>query len=350
MKFFKKTAVFLTIFVFSFPSLSAQGFREEEDLFQQVLIPRQVFLGDSAQLQYSFSTPKDLFSIVPHTQELLSVEISLEAPEFDSLNSCCTVLDSRIVRTGNHYTVSISFIPWKTGLIQFPEFDLADVISGAEYNGGESGSEKFYPVKLQNINIESLASKMNIVSLRSPLAPVTLPGTNYVLWALIAGIVLFLFFIVLFIARLSRIIYKVKLLRQRVSFFRNSIISRLSLLVLSKSRKIKDTDFALSWQRIMRRYLSFRFGINFDSVSSSNIGRKIIEVTGGLLSDVQETAIESVSAFFVRTDYIRFACGSIDSRLLPAEEHEAVFSKNERIVIIKKTMDVIQIFEKEENK
>ena len=63
-----------------------------------------------------------------------------------------------------------------------------------------------------------------------------------------------------------------------------------------------------------------------------------------------EEALISLVQLFKRTDYIKFARGSIDSRLLPASEHETVLGKYERKSIVKSTDSLIQKIELKINK
>ena len=50
----------------------------------------------------------------------------------------------------------------------------------------------------------------------------------------------------------------------------------------------------------------------------------------------------------MRTDYIRFASGSIDSKLLPAETHQALFVENEKKSMVAETYKIIDLLEKGE--
>ena len=119
-------------------------------------------------------------------------------------------------------------------------------------------------------------------------------------------------------------------------------------MVIFLKKKISDSEFCESWQKIVRAYLEFRFKISFASVTGRNIEKKIQTVTGGYMTDRQEENIELLTSLFVRTDYIRFAEGSIDSKMLPMEEHQASFLKGEKKSMISSMHGIIDTFEKEE--
>ena len=78
------------------------------------------------------------------------------------------------------------------------------------------------------------------------------------------------------------------------------------------------------------------------------VGAKIFDILNGLAGEKVCEAIESLSCFFVRTDYIRFASGSIDSKLLPLETHQALFVENEKKSMVAETYKIIDLLEKGE--
>jgi hypothetical protein len=71
----------------------------------------------------------------------------------------------------------------------------------------------------------------------------------------------------------------------------------------------------------------------------------IFSVSDFVFTEEEESALDKLSRLFVRTDYIRFAQGSIDSQLLPVEEHRAELLDNERKTIVEETNSIINIFE-----
>ena len=343
----KKILSAALIIALSLPMFS-QGFKDDDET-KQILIPRQVYVGDSARLQYSFSTPKDIFfDAMPAFRNVQDITLDFSSPVFDCIKNDCTIQNAALVRSGISYTITVTFVPWKTGKITFPQFDLADVIP--IFSKAEGTQRGIFKIEFAPIFIESLAEEMNASTLRSPSSPVTLPGTNYVLWTIIISFVLAAFLLALLLAKLPRIIRKIKLFRKRFLFLRNSILTRLHLIFLARAHKAGDPEFASAWQKIIRTYLSIRFGSDFFPVSASRIRETILSFTEDLITPKQKKSVDVISDFFIRTDYIKFARNSIDARLLPAEEHEAGFLKNERNRLIKRTAIAIQTLESGDKK
>ena len=105
---------------------------------------------------------------------------------------------------------------------------------------------------------------------------------------------------------------------------------------------VSDIDFACTWQQIMRTYLEYRFGTSFSSVTARSFASVISSMTGDMLNMEQENAVLSLQGFLQRTDYIRYAGGSIDSLQLPAEEHRAEFMNGERENIIEVSISDVE--------
>ena len=59
------------------------------------------------------------------------------------------------------------------------------------------------------------------------------------------------------------------------------------------------------------------------------------------MSGKESETLEKLSALFLRTDYIRYAAGSIDSMLLPAEEHKAEFIDGEKKSLIEMSLNIL---------
>ncbi len=323
------------------PSFSEEIPEVELESVSQIMVPKEIFIGDAGQLQYSFRTQADFFAFL--NPSLVSEnELRLNFENFDFLleKDSCTIKDAVLFRNGSNYNLCITLIPWKTGRIEFKEFDLLSVCSGKE-------SSKFrLMINLNPIQIPSLSEKLGVSNMRSPLPPITLPGTKYLLWLAIFLVILFFVLAAFVIIKLQKIVKKIRFVKNKIGFYRNakSVKHRLTKLLKQKSN-LDDSAFAMEWQKIMRSYLDFRFGAGFASVTGSKIAVYILKITGNLAGEKEFDAIEELSSIFIRTDYIRFASGSIDSQLLPAELHQAVFAENERKSIIEKSFKIIGVFE-----
>lgn len=305
----------------------------------QVMVPRDVFIGDSGQIQYSFKSPVDFFSLAdPSLTSDDILELSLSSQDVMESPEDCLVTDSVLIRTGVSYRLCITFIPWKTGTVRFKEFDLCRIcgISAESLPPDEAGCK----IALEPVSILSLAEKLDARNIKPPKPPLVLPNTQFFLWiSVIFSALLFALFCTVCL-RFPQIVRKWKIIKGKYSLYRNAFRAKKKLHALLKT-EMNDKDFAEKWQHIMREYSGFRFGSQFSSVAGKNISMKIYQVTGGLLNSSAEEALESLSCCFVRTDYIRFAAGSID-----AEEHQASFEKDERMSIVSESDRIIDALEK----
>ncbi len=308
----------------------------EAMMAQQVLIPKEIYVGDRAQLRYMFQSSIDFFSF-SHEKSDSTLSFDINSPVFLAQADRCSVQEAVLQRVGITYTLLITFIPWKPGEIDFAPFNVSELCGGGE-------DAPAYELDLSPVLVSSLVEKTGVNSLRAPLAPFLLPGTNYVLWSLIIAAILFLCLMGFIIARFPSIMIFIMAIRERIGYYRNASRTKKSLSQLGKT-DCTDAQFAQDWQRIMRSYLEYRFHTAFASVTGHRIIEVICLATGNMLDVEQENAVMSLQSLFMRTDYIRYAANSIDSRRLPASEHEAQFLQGERQDIIGLSCENIAAFE-----
>lgn len=278
---------------------------------QQILVPKKVYIGDAAELRVSFNS-----------QEALSAEGFAEELNFKDY----TVQDVKLLPSGvNYYQLTITFIPWKTGDIQFPDYEFKL----------QNGQDETYKIKFEPVNIVSIIEQNGISTLRDSQAPLLLPGTAYKLY----GMILVLVFLV--ITGLQLIIKR----KTVALFFKNQKLLRIyrknrrqtlkSLAKLKEKSKedIADNILAGEIQKLMRNYLEVRFAYPFKNCVTSQIMQGFNTATGGMLQDEKQEAAQEIAAAFIRTDYIRYGNNA--------------FNENERQEIIEKLSSNIDILEKE---
>ncbi|MBP5748227.1 MAG: hypothetical protein J6W63_07705, partial [Treponema sp.] len=180
----RKTAVFVFLLLLGSAVFCQQASLNlaMEDV-NQILIPKEVYVGDTAELRFSFNAPVDLFAGVPAEKikngELL---LSTENPSFKMQNYDVKQISLRLI--GRTYTLSLVFVPWVTGTINFPSFDLNALIhSETKVSIPEELADKPFVIELQSVEVLSLVQKYNAITLRPPLPPSLLPGTNYIVWS-----------------------------------------------------------------------------------------------------------------------------------------------------------------------
>ena len=322
------------------------------DETSQVLVPKEMYVGDTAEIQYSFRSAVDFFVLADEKMvKGDTLTLNLSSMGFSSLADACTVNRATLSRSDLNYTLVISITPWKPGTIDFAPFDL-DAACRATKNaaGGVSpGDEVHFYIDLAPVVVSSLSEKMGVTTLKPPVPPLTVPGTNYIVWLLVILLLILLVVVGAVIVKLPSIIKKWGELRTHAGFIKNARVTKRRLRRLCNKQGIDDKQFALRWQQIMRVYLEYRFATSFATIPSSKITAVIDEVTGGMFSETQQNAIDDIASLFVRTDYIRFATGSIDSQLLPLQEHQTSFMEKERDKIIDRSQKSILILEKNED-
>lgn len=339
MKLKKIFLAFTAVFLLASENSFSQ--RKDDDA-KQTLIPRDLFIGDRGIIRYSFTSPIDFFSVAG-IEKKDSFTMQIDPEIFIADPESCTVEKINFTRNGVDYFLDFEIIPWKTGEIRFRNFDLMRVCMKANGESDSVGGE--FLVRLESIKILSLADKLGAKILRPSEGPLLVPGTSYIIWTLVAVSLAALTALCIFLLRLPYFLRRISVLKRRFSLYKNASSAKRKLRILAK-KKLTDKDFAQEFQIVVKKYLEFRFGTSFASVTGKNFINAIEDIVGGELPDEILGALEDMTQIFVRMNYIRFAQGSIDSKLLPREKYEAAFVGDEKSVTLKKMTGIIDILEK----
>ncbi|MCH5290293.1 MAG: hypothetical protein J1D88_00845 [Treponema sp.] len=347
-----KSATFLRLVVWALFFLNCISINAQQiENTRQVLVPKEVFVGDSAHIIYSFRSPADFFDCVPSSRiKNDSLILSPALPAFTSVANRCTISEATISRNGLNYVLDITIIPWEPGTIQIPPFDLyaACRFLPTESDSPETSQQQPLPtctILLEPINIASLAERLGASQLRPPAAPLMLPGTKYIVWSLIVIVIAMLLGLGFLVVHFSLFIKKIRTLRNTLSRQWNVRLTKHRLRLLL-TKQTTDKEFAARWQQTMRTYLTNRFCASYQSVAVKHLVTFTNELTGNMLSSFQENAAIQVYSLFVRTDYIRYAQGSLDSRQIPQSKHEACFAEDERQQVVDQTIQCVADFER----
>ncbi len=341
---FGKSFFYIVLLVCANFFADAQDVSTNENI-RQVLVPKEVYLGDKAQIQYSFVSQIDFFSKADSNaikNNTLFFDHNIK--EFASLADKCTVTDFRLLRNGNSYTIVISFIPWMPGSIDIDPFDLNSICRSTLAKSDSADANEVAPfiIDIKSIEIASISDKMGVSTIRPELSPLLLPGTHYFIWLFVLISFFVILCVVFIIVKAAVLIANWKILGERLYQYRNIVKTKRDLKKLLK-KDCSDEAFALEWETISRSFLSRRYDFNFDSCPSSRIRATIERLTSGLLDINQTVQIEDINAMFIRCDYIKFASGSIDSKQLPFENHAAAFTLEERKSFVENMIQAIDI-------
>lgn len=339
--------VFLALPVTTQDALPGAGSETSAELsFTQTIIPHEIYTGDTVTIQLTF-TDSNLYPVL-FDDSALNDEIELTPSDAlrNSVNpENAFIKSARIAPSSSAaggFTLFIELIPWKPGPLSFGKLNLAEAFIPPP-GGDAQNPAGVFAIELSPIEVHSISQRLNARSIRPPVSPILLPKTNYYLWLFsILGVLAIstLFTVILKAPLILRYLRRVK---RRIALFINAQHTKR---LLSAALKHTDDDktFAGTWQEIMRKYLSFRFSAPCASVPASKIALVIPETDVPAIM----AQAESLCAAFTRTDYIRFAAGSIDSKLLPEEDHKAGFAPGERELIVSKAFEIIDCFESNE--
>lgn len=289
---------------------------------QQILIPKKVYIGDTAELRCTFNSPDPFLKQLTSsgTAELPLVSQSAE-PQEEYVIKSISLSPSGI----DFYQLTITFIPWKTGDLLFPSMEIegSDIV-----------------LEFQPIQIVSLITNenTNTYTIRDTAAPLLLPGTTYKLYGTLSVFVIFLLICIRIILKRKNILFYInqkRLLKKYKKNKKQTIRNLYKIADEAEAAKIDDQTAAENLQKSLRTYLEIRFDYPFTHTVASEIMQGWQTATGGLLSDTKTEAFGNIAASFIRTDFIRYS-------------KNGKFEENELINLIEKIISQIQILEQNE--
>lgn len=126
-----------------------------------ILIPQRIFVGDTAQFLFPLSEKE--------YATLSGSGFTIESPiPFKNIaqNNAMTIQEIRILKRDNEYYLALTFTPWETGDIEFPNLTSLQLIKK----------------KLPAISVSSVLRNGERVSLQPPKPPLLPPGTDFLLY------------------------------------------------------------------------------------------------------------------------------------------------------------------------
>lgn len=289
---------------------------------QQILIPKKVYIGDTAELRCTFNSPDPFLKQLTSsgTAELPLVSQSAE-PQEEYVIKNISLSPSGI----DFYQLTITFIPWKTGELLFPSMEIegSDIVL------------EFQPIQ----TVSLIANEnTNTSTIRDTAAPLLLPGTTYKLYGTLSVFVIFLLICIRIILKRKNILFYInqkRLLKKYKKNKKQTIRNLYKIADEAEAAKIDDQTAAENLQKSLRTYLEIRFDYPFTHTVASEIMQGWQTATGGLLSDTKTEAFGNIAASFIRTDFIRYS-------------KNGKFEENELINLIEKIISQIQILEQNE--
>lgn len=258
------------------------------------LFPREVFVGDSAEL--TFRCP----ALAPVLEEGLSLTVGSDAvPTSGDLD----ITSVSALKTGGVASVTVAFVPWVTGTVSFPPLAIQGV-----------------SVSPPSVRIASIADKTGTTSLKPERSPLLVPGTTWLLYGLIA-VSLAAIALAAFIAiRVRAFLFAAG---DRMNVRNRTRILARSLKTLERAADSMDgARWYCAYARALRLYLGACFAGDFDAYLPLT-GTEISSSADGLFS-------ARVAALFSDIDAIRFGGAAPDGDELPSTPEKAVFLNRAR--------------------
>lgn len=287
---------------------------------QQILMPKKVYIGDTAELRCTFNSP------APQLKQLTVNGIAKLPFVSQTDTEDYVIKDVSLAPAGvDFYQLTITFVPWKTGDLLFPPMEIE----------GADTLLEFQPLQIVSL---ITAENASTTTLHDTAAPLLLPGTAYKLYGTLAAIVLLLIILIrLFVKRKSLMFY-INNKRLLKKYKKNKKQTKKALYKIADSAAQADFNAktaAENLQKVLRNYLEVRFDYPFTRTVTSDIMAGWQSVTGGLCSDKKEEAFGEIAACFIRTDYIRYSKGG-------------AFEKDELVKLVDKLVLIIETLEKPE--
>lgn len=299
---------------------------------QQILVPQNVYIGDVAELRVSFNmhingiSNANTSSIQNLSQSFFNNELNLQEYTIKNLSLMKSGIDS--------FTFIISFIPWKTGTIAFPSYNLGEALSSQSEN--ETIDLSYAILKFDKVEIDSILKQSSDYAIRDFDPPKVIPGTIYKIYLyIIIFVLLLILFIRLLIKRneVKRFFYNYQL---NVKYRKNKNSTIKKLRKITKSDEYTDKESAEQIQKIIRSYLEKKFDAPFSRCTTSEILPLFFNVTNNLQTIEKEIAMEKINATFIRTDFIRYASNV---------QNNSCFNENELIQLIDTLISAIYTIE-----
>ncbi len=317
--------------------LPSLAFPQSATDVSQSVVPLEVYVGDVAEVRYSFRMESGAFPDGDFDEE-----VDVERLPLEEMSAALTVRSSRFSRRDGVLTLALEIVPWRTGEIRFPPFDLRPALGFLKAGSDEEVSLK---VELLPVEVMSLVEKTGRSEMQGQLPPFVVPGTSYVVFAFAVAAAVALAFIFRAILKFHDLGAWILRMRLRRTRRRNSVLTLRKLRRLLRDDGASDIEFCAALQSAARSYLSCRFDFPFGARPALGIAAAFREIFLGDVPDFAFPALDDLTAMFVRTDYIRYAHGSLDEGLEPKSEHEACLAPGERKRLVAFAANAVRVFE-----
>lgn len=250
------------------------------------VVPKDIYIGDIIEIQYTFSTNINLLE-----EKVLDLEFP-KTSQYD-------ILSANLTENNENYILKISCIPWEVGSLELPKIDLSNYSKNLPTS---------FEIDIPLITVQSIVERTQKKELRPIMPPQLIPGTTWIIYFFIIILFLLLVTFLYFLFHSKKFFSNLNNFSINMKYKRNlkKTIKRIKKLN-KKSAKYSDKDFSKEISTITRDFLSTRFKQNFHSVVSSKISEEINNIFQDLLPEEIIKNVESISTILCRCDYVRFS-------------------------------------------
>ncbi len=297
-----------------------------------ILIPQKVFIGDTAEFLYPL---ENLYDANINTDILIKNLNNINKIE---KSEQMTITKIEIKTQDKIDYLSISFIPWDTGDIHFPNLKVI-------------GIEKELPM----VNIASILESSKTEILQAPRTPVLIPGTRKIIYSISIIFILLIFIILSGTTALKKNIFKnsfVRIQRKRIKKF----YKQLKKLKKKSNKKMKSLSDLEKEEYINKCLKEFEIALRTYCINIIRTGKtKNISdnpTYSEILNKLEKEFINTIDIYlefkdvFNKLQNLRFAQVDLTKINLSTEINHFINKSN---YLIKISEEQIQKNRKEEN-
>lgn len=306
---------FLLIWLFFLPFF-LHGQENSTQLVQ--LIPKETFVGTQSVIKYTTQNQRNLLFpstiFTPHTHVELFQRVMSQLQEDNKTESKFTLTSIQVQHKADTIIVLIEFIPWETGEIDIPPFDIG-IFS--------QNTDKSLFINIPAINVASILTKTGKTALQPMMPPLVIPGTSYMILFVILLIVITIVGIIISILRFNIIFTWIMILVRELEHTFNLKKSLKSMNRLYK-KECTDSHFCTELSLHIKNYLEKRFGLPFSTHTSTEITSLFYTLFQDLAPEHTHAAIQSISALCIHCDYIHFSYHSQEKEMTQINRREFI--------------------------
>ena len=290
------------------------------------LIPSEVYIGDTAEIRFTFPWNEDIFANSPDAEKKVFFS------DLDkSLSHDYTIKSMELFNTTKGYVLSIIFSPWKTGPLDLEPLDISAIFNV---------EGKSLVIDIPEIEIQSIFNAVNVIKeIQAPSGPVVMPGTSYIIIVCIAIILIIILLIIIVLIHFKSIKKQTACIFSQV--FKSGNIKKTNkqlTFLLKNVHSLELQDFASHLSQIIRLYLEKRLAHPFTAETTSNFPHVFESILEKNSQAETRTNVNTLFEICTLCDFFHYAGIEAEKKTVTIEE---------RIKLLNKTQVACLFLEKE---